>query len=108
MTLRWYIGCPKAGKTTLAKAHAAELAKLGRKRVVVVDAEGKARELRRMRDALGLDRSQVIGIGDGANDLPFLAEAGVSIAFHAKPAVREAATHCLDRVGLDGVLALFE
>lgn len=40
MTLRWYIGCPKAGKTTLAKAHAAELAKLGRKRVVVVDAEG--------------------------------------------------------------------
>jgi len=74
----------------------------------VVDAEGKARELRRMRAALGLDRSQVIGIGDGANDLPFLAEAGVSIAFRAKPAVRVAATHCLDRVGLDGVLALFE
>lgn len=74
----------------------------------IVDAEGKARELRRMRAALGLAREQVIGIGDGANDLAFLAEAGVSIAFHAKPAVRAATTHCIDYAGLDGVLALFE
>jgi len=80
----------------------------GRLLGAIVDAEGKARELRRVRDALGLDRSQVIGIGDGANDLPFLAEAGVSIAFHAKPAVRKATTYCLDRVGLDGVIHLFE
>ena len=74
----------------------------------IVDAHGKASELVRIRDSLGLARAQVIGIGDGANDLPFLQESGVSIAFRAKPAVREATTHCLDFVGLDGVLNLFE
>jgi phosphoserine phosphatase len=74
----------------------------------IVDAQGKAKELVRIRTSLGLTRSQVIGIGDGANDLPFLRESGVSIAFRAKPAVREATTHCLDHVGLDGVLSLFE
>ncbi|MCC6534704.1 MAG: phosphoserine phosphatase SerB [Burkholderiales bacterium] len=74
----------------------------------IVDSRGKATALRAMRSALGLAREQVIGIGDGANDLAFLAEAGVSIAFHAKPAVRSATTHCIDHVGLEGVLALFE
>ncbi|RPI45874.1 MAG: phosphoserine phosphatase SerB [Betaproteobacteria bacterium] len=74
----------------------------------IVDGAGKANALTRMRDELGIARTQVIGIGDGANDLPFLAEAGVSIAFHAKPSVRAAATHCLDHVGLEGVIALFE
>jgi phosphoserine phosphatase len=74
----------------------------------IVDAEAKARELLRIRALLGLDRARVIGMGDGANDLPFLSESGVSIAFRAKPAVREATTHCIDYVGLDGVLNLFE
>jgi phosphoserine phosphatase len=74
----------------------------------IVDARAKAAELERIRGLLGLDRAQVIGIGDGANDLPFLNAAGVSIAFRAKPAVRAATTHCLDYVGLDGVLSLFE
>lgn len=74
----------------------------------IVDAQGKAQALVRVREALGLERAQVIGIGDGANDLPFLKESGVSIAFRAKPAVREETTHCLDYVGLDGVLNLFE
>ncbi len=73
----------------------------------IVDAQGKAAALRRVRDSLALAREQVIGIGDGANDLPFLIESWVSIAFHAKPAVREATTHCLDYVGLEGVLNLF-
>jgi phosphoserine phosphatase len=73
----------------------------------VVDAEGKAHALERVRAELGLGRDQVIGMGDGANDLPFLAAAGVSVAFRAKPVVRDAATHCLDHVGLDGVLNLF-
>jgi phosphoserine phosphatase len=74
----------------------------------IVDAQGKAHALLSRLASLGLERSQVIGIGDGANDLPFLAAAGVSIAFHAKPVVRAAATHCIDYVGLDGVLHLFE
>ncbi len=74
----------------------------------IVDGAGKARALTAKRDELGLSREQVIGIGDGANDLPFLAEAGVSIAFHAKPAVRNRATYRLDYVGLEGVIALFE
>ena len=74
----------------------------------IIDAEGKARELRRLRAALGIERSQIIGIGDGANDLAFLAEVGVSVGFHAKPAVRAAVMHCIDHVGLDGVIYLFE
>ena len=74
----------------------------------IVDAHGKAAELVRIRTLLGLTRAQVIGIGDGANDLPFLQQSGVSIAFRAKPAVRQVTTHCIDHVGLDGVLSLFE
>ncbi len=46
-------------------------------------------------------------MGDGANDLRFMAEAGVSIAYHAKPVVRERATLAFDYVGLDGVLNLY-
>ena len=73
----------------------------------IVNADGKRDELVRVRDAMGIDRSQVIAIGDGANDLKFMAEAGVSIAFHAKPIVRNHATHAINYVGLDGVLNLF-
>ena len=46
-------------------------------------------------------------VGDGANDLAMMAESGVSIAFHAKPAVRAQARHAFNHAGLDGVLALF-
>ena len=73
----------------------------------IVNAEGKRDELVRVREAMGIDRSQVIAIGDGANDLKFMAEAGVSVAFHAKPIVRHHATHAINYVGLDGVLNLF-
>jgi phosphoserine phosphatase len=73
----------------------------------VLDAEGKAAALRAARDALRLDRSQVLAIGDGANDLVMMTEAGTSIAYRAKPLVREKATYCLNHVGLDGVLNLF-
>lgn len=74
----------------------------------IIDGEAKARIAREARSAYGLNPEQVIGIGDGANDLPFLAEAGISIAYHAKPAVRRATTHAIDHVGLEGVLPLFE
>jgi len=73
----------------------------------IVDASVKAAKVRELRDGLHLTREQVIAIGDGANDLVMMAEAGVSIAYHAKPVVRGKATHCLDYVGLDGLLNLY-
>jgi len=73
----------------------------------LVDANGKAAHVARLKKELGLAREQVIAIGDGANDLLMLAEAGTSIAYHAKPVVKEKAAYALDFVGLDGVLALF-
>ena len=72
----------------------------------LVDAGGKAGHVARLRRELGIAREQVLAIGDGANDLPMMAEAGISIAYHAKPVVRQEATYALDHVGLDGVLNL--
>ena len=73
----------------------------------IVDAEGKAAKLRALRDALGIARDAVIAIGDGANDLAMMAEAGVSIAYRAKPVMRGKADYALNHCGLDGVLNLF-
>jgi phosphoserine phosphatase len=73
----------------------------------LVDAPGKAAHLARLERELRISRDQVIALGDGANDLPMLAEAGVSIAYHAKPVVRAKAHYALDYAGLDGVLNLF-
>jgi len=73
----------------------------------IVDAQTKAAKLRELRDALRLKRDQTIAIGDGANDLAMMAEAGVSIAYHAKPLVRGKAGYYFDYVGLDGLLNLY-
>jgi phosphoserine phosphatase len=73
----------------------------------LVDAAGKAGHVARLKRELGLSRERVLAIGDGANDLPMLAEAGTSIAYHAKPVVKERADYALDYAGLDGVLNLF-
>ena len=72
----------------------------------IVDADAKAAWLKKIRNALGLAPAQVIAIGDGANDLKMLAAAGVSIAYRAKPVVRDQANYALNFVGLDGVLNL--
>ena len=74
----------------------------------IVDAEAKAARFREVAQALGAAREQTVAIGDGANDLPMLAEAGVSVAYRAKPAVKAKASCALDFSGLDGVLHLFE
>jgi phosphoserine phosphatase len=79
----------------------------GRVEGPLVDAEGKAAHVARMRAALALPKERVLVIGDGANDLAMMAEAGTSVAFNAKALVRERATYALDHVGLDGVLGLF-
>ena len=72
----------------------------------IVDAQSKADWLNRLRTELKLERHQVIAMGDGANDLKMMAEAGISIAYHAKPVVRAQASYALSQVGLDGVIAL--
>lgn len=73
----------------------------------IVDAQGKADWLKLVRDELGLQKAQVIGIGDGANDLKMLGEAGIGIAYHAKPIVRAQTHYAINYGGLDAVLNLF-
>lgn len=73
----------------------------------IVDAQAKAEHLKRVRDQLGLKRAQVIAIGDGANDLKMLGEAGIGVAYHAKPVVRAQTTYAINFSGLDAVLNLF-
>ncbi|WP_221763638.1 phosphoserine phosphatase SerB [Methyloradius palustris] len=73
----------------------------------VVDAQAKADFLIQARNQLGLNQSQVIAIGDGANDLKMMAEAAAGIAYHAKPVVQQQATYALNHSGLDGIIHLF-
>lgn len=72
----------------------------------IVDAQRKADELVKMREALGLQAHQTIAIGDGANDLVMMSVAGIGVAYHAKPVVQEKATYALNFNGLDGVAYL--
>ena len=73
----------------------------------IVDAQSKAEWLVKTRDGLGLLAQQVIAMGDGANDLKMMAQAGTSIAYHAKPVVRSQASYAFNFVGLDGLVNLF-
>jgi phosphoserine phosphatase len=56
---------------------------------------------------LGIHPSQAIAMGDGANDLPMMGEAGLSVAYHAKPKVREQAMVAINTGGLDRLLEVF-
>ncbi len=72
----------------------------------VVDAAGKARLLRELAAKENISLEQTIAVGDGANDMAMLAEAGLGIAFHAKPVVKESADHSISTLGLDSILYL--
>jgi phosphoserine phosphatase len=72
----------------------------------IVDAERKAELLLEIARKEGISRQQTIAIGDGANDLPMLSVAGLGIAYHAKPLVKETARHSISNFGLDSVLYL--
>lgn len=70
----------------------------------VVDGKRKAELLKLIAQVERVDIAQTIAVGDGANDLPMLSEAGLGIAFHAKPKVVANAQQSINTIGLDGVL----
>jgi phosphoserine phosphatase len=72
----------------------------------IVDAQRKADLLRELAVKEGLRLEQTIAVGDGANDLPMLAIAGLGVAFRAKPLVKQSAKQAISTLGLDGVLYL--
>ena len=72
----------------------------------IVDGTKKAEYLQEIEEKEGIDIGQTIAIGDGANDLAMLDIAGLGIAFHAKPKVKDNAQNSISSIGLDGVLYL--
>ncbi|WP_459617578.1 phosphoserine phosphatase SerB [Bordetella sp. 2513F-2] len=102
------------GRLGLDSAHAntleidAEGKLTGRVLGDILDGDAKARHLREFAERHGAGRSQIIALGDGANDLRMLALADYAVAYHAKPIVRRQAPYALNVSGLDAVLNWFE
>jgi phosphoserine phosphatase len=72
----------------------------------IVNGEKKAQLMKLLAQMEGIKMEQVIAVGDGANDLPMINAAGLGVAFHAKPLVKEVANHSISTIGLDGILYL--
>lgn len=70
----------------------------------IVDGKRKKELLRLLALVENINIAQTIAVGDGANDLPMLSEAGLGIAFHAKPKVKAEASQSLSTIGIDGIL----
>jgi phosphoserine phosphatase len=70
----------------------------------ICDGEEKRKMLLQTCALMGISPSQAIAMGDGANDLPMMREAGLSVAYHAKPAVRAQAMVAINEGGLDRLL----
>ncbi|TAH11745.1 MAG: phosphoserine phosphatase SerB [Curvibacter sp.] len=70
----------------------------------ICDGAEKRRTLLEVASLLGIEAAQCIAVGDGANDLPMMGAAGLSVAFHAKPAVRAQAQVAINSGGLDRLL----
>jgi len=73
----------------------------------ICDGNEKRRTLLETCTRLGIAPEQAIAMGDGANDLPMMGVAGLSVAYHAKPSVRERANVRIDTGGLDRLLSVF-
>ena len=78
----------------------------GRVKGEIVNAQRKAQILQEIAGQENISLQQTIAVGDGANDLPMLAAAGLGIAFHAKPVVAQSARHKISTLGLDSILYL--
>jgi phosphoserine phosphatase len=74
----------------------------------ICDGEEKRRTLLEVASLLGVSPAQTIAMGDGANDLPMMGVAGLSVAYHAKPAVREKAMVAINDGGLDRLLEVLK
>ena len=74
----------------------------------ICDGEEKRRMLLQTCGQLGINPLQAIAMGDGANDLPMMGAAGLSVAYHAKPKVREQAMVAINEGGLDRLLELMK
>ncbi len=72
----------------------------------IVDGNEKRRVVLEVCELMGIEPSQAIAVGDGANDLPMMGVAGLSIAYHPKPAVREQAMLAILSGGMDRALEL--
>lgn len=72
----------------------------------IVNGARKAALLTEIAEREGFTQEQIVAVGDGANDIPMLKLAGMGVAYHAKPRVREMADHAISTVGLDGLLYL--
>ena len=73
----------------------------------IVDGAEKKRVLLEVAELMGIETAQTIAVGDGANDLPMMEAAGLSIAYHPKPAVRARAMITIDQGGMDHALEAF-
>ena len=98
---RWDLDCISANELDIVDGKLT-----GRVKGEIVNGEKKAERLRQMAAQYGVDMQQTVAVGDGANDLPMLAIAGLGVAFHAKPLVRKSARHSISTLGLDGILYL--
>jgi phosphoserine phosphatase len=78
----------------------------GRVKGEIINAHRKAQLLQEIAAQENIALQQTIAVGDGANDLPMLAAAGLGIAFHAKPLVAQSAKHKINTLGLDSILYL--
>ena len=74
----------------------------------ICDGEEKRKMLLQTCEQMGINPAQAIAMGDGANDLPMMSVAGLSVAYHAKPKVREQAMVAIEEGGLDRLLEVFE
>ena len=70
----------------------------------IVDGHRKAELLKLIAQVEKVNLAQTIAVGDGVNDLPMISEAGLGIAFHAKPRVVANAQQSINTMGIDGIL----